>query len=282
MRTEGKSLVEHAPASISETVVRPMSRHRCATTSGCARSYLWTVIVFAAILTGCKSPIDPSQSQCPASPFVSLPATDVWACPPAAAIHEIDADIRVVFLADPTAGTFVCHAQDGSVDLTSLQERAYQALYLLKRLQFDAPLPWTNEPLWTWFIESAQVIEYDPPGLGAIGNVPHFGGGTIYIPAYVPQIIVGRDYVTDQGFPTNVFGFVHEARHAQKQHDCNGTGDVSIPELGAFGVQYYFGLWLAGHVVAPSLTTGERNYALQASESLRASPTAFCTACGGL
>jgi hypothetical protein len=72
-------------------------------------------------------------------------------------IREIDAQIALQFDVDPTPGTLVCHAVDGSADLTRLQERAYQALILIKHLEFDRPLPWTSKSLWEWFIGSTCV-----------------------------------------------------------------------------------------------------------------------------
>lgn len=223
--------------------------------------------VVLLLLCACGSPTSPS-SRCPVGPYV--PLLDItWPCPPASAIREIDAEVTLLFLEDPTAGTLVCRAADGSVDLTRLQERAYQTLYLLKRLEFDAPLPWTDKSLWGWFTSNIRRIQYR-----GTGNPNCCGGNTMNMPAHDAS-----RYRT--GFPTGVFGYIHEARHAEKPHTCDaGSKDRTIAEMGAFGVQYYFGLWVADHLVAPALTVEERNYARQASAFLRT--RAFCTECGGL
>jgi hypothetical protein len=55
-------------------------------------------------------------------------------CPTADEIAAIEARTSLKFEQDPTAGTLVCAASDGSADLTLLQERAYQALLVMHRL----------------------------------------------------------------------------------------------------------------------------------------------------
>lgn len=174
-----------------------------------------------------------------------------------------------MFSSGSTAGTLVCRAADGSRDLTREQERAYQALSLIRRLKFDAPLPWTTESLWAWFTARVHRIEY------VTGQISYFGsGGTIY--AAVPST------AAPPGFPTDVFGLVHEARHADVPHTCGSGRDHTIAERGAFGVQYHFALWTADHAVAPPLTTEDRSYARQVAAQLEATASAFCTPCGGL
>jgi hypothetical protein len=230
-------------------------------------------VVAAAIAAACDvptptlkpSPITPSELlQCPPGPDVPHPQT-LWPCPPASAIREIDADVKLEFLEDPTAGTFVCHAAEGSADLTWLQKGAYQKLWLLKRLQFDTPLPWTTKSLWEWFIGNVHKIQYLRTNYARCCG----SGGVMWLPATSAVF----------GFP-DPSGLVHEARHGdRKPHTC-GTKDQTISEMGAFGVVYYFDLWLADHVLSPDLTVEERNYARWLSEVLRVG--AFCVDCGGL
>jgi len=249
-------------------------------------------LVAVITITACQRPTDPTKpaafqsASCPVPPNVALQtkATD-WPCPSASVIQEIDSQVTLQFQEDSTAPTLVCHASNGSVDLTSSQEHAYQTLYLIKRLQFDAPLPWTSLSLWDWFTSHVHVIQYkgsealcclhDVPGGAPIGFIVPAG------PTGPNGLIAGATFPA--GLPTDVFGYVHEARHADGYgHDCDGIRDRNISDLGAWGVQYYLGLWIANHLIAPTLTTAERGYAQQASELLRTGGGAFCTACGGL
>lgn len=224
-------------------------------------------LLIACLGAACGSSTSPSESsRCPVGPYVPL-ADNPWPCPPAAAIAEIDAEISLQFLDDPTAGTLVCRAEEGSADLTRLQERAYQAMYLMKRLQFDTPLPWTSESLWTWFTSSVRGVQYlRVDALSCCLN------GFIRVPA--GDLSRTKSF----GFP-GILGLVHEARHHDKGHTC-GNRDVTIAEMGSFGVQYYMALWLADHAIAPPLTDDERRYARQSAREIRA--RTFCAECGGL
>jgi hypothetical protein len=139
--------------------------------------------------------------------------------------------------------------------------------------------------LWDWFTSHVHVIQYkgsealcclhDVPGGAPIGFIVPAG------PTGPNGLIAGA--IFPSGFPLDVFGYVHEARHADGySHDCDGIRDRNISELGAWGVQYYFDLWLSSHVTAPFLSAAERAYAAQGAPELRGSGAAFCTACGGI
>jgi hypothetical protein len=221
---------------------------------------------------------------CPIPAYVPLQTNAAdWPCPSASVIQEIDSQVTLQFLQDTTAPTLVCHAADGSADLTSLQEEAYQTLVLIKRLQFDAPLPWTSRSLWDWFTTNVHVIQYTgTQDVCCLHNVP----GGVPIGFMEPGGVEGPSGLLPgatfpAGFPIGVGSYVHEARHGYG-HDCGDTMDMNIPELGAWGVQYYFDLWLANHVIAPPLSAAERAYALASAEELRGTGAAFCSVCGGI
>jgi hypothetical protein len=225
----------------------------------------FTVGLLTALLTACGSAAPaPDDSLCPLPAYIPFP-TSGWPCPPAVAMAAIDAVLALEFIDDPTAGTFVCHASEGSRDLTRLQERAYQALSLIERLEFDAPLPWTSQPLWTWFTGNIHRIQFLQTGRSNCCR----SSDTMQIDV---------DAADQSGFPRMVLVLVHEARHADIGHSC-GDKDSSIAALEPFGVEYYLALWLADHVTAPALTPAERVAARNASETLRTS--AFCPPCGG-
>jgi hypothetical protein len=99
----------------------------------------------------------PQPSAAPVSPNVQ---DMIDRCPTAAEIAAIDADHKLSFEYDPTAGTFLCHAADGSKDETLLPERAYQVLVVMQQLQFDQPLPWTDLSLYAWFASTLDGIRF--------------------------------------------------------------------------------------------------------------------------
>jgi hypothetical protein len=172
--------------------------------------------------------------------------------------------ITIEFIGDPTAGTLVCHAADGSADLTRLQERAFQALMLMKQITFDAPLPWTEQTLWAWFVSEVRGIRFR-------GQLSFCCEGT-------RVIVLGVKPAYDDGFPTLIEGLVHEARHADSRHphSCGAGADLTISELGAYGVQYFLNVWMGEHS-GDALTPAERRYSLNRAEWMRA--FSFCQQC---
>jgi hypothetical protein len=190
-------------------------------------------------------------------------------CPTEAEIAAINTDLVLTFDVDPTLEeSLVCTAAEGSVNLSRLQERTYQALLAMQRIQFDTSLPWTNKALYTWLTRAIKGIRFrsdidksfccDPPDTI-----------NILIPEDTPnnfcalatnRWIKGPDFAC--GLRDFVVLLVHEARHNEgKPHtcnrpenlidpDCNETkpcSDNTLSELGAWGVQYYLLKWLADH-----------------------------------
>ncbi len=143
------------------------------------------------------------------------------------------------FESDPTAGKLVCSAAAGSADLTRLQKNAYNAILVMKAIQFDAPLPWTDQPLYDWFLDTIRAIRFrsDIAAHTCCGTPP-----TINIKTELHALY--SDRWTAVGKLTALF--VHEARHTYKAHTCNGK-DNTVAEMGSYGVEYAFDQWLAFH-----------------------------------
>ena len=185
-----------------------------------------------------------------AEPVANWPPTvdEILAeCPTAAEIAEVDSQIDMRFRDDPTAGRLVCTAAAGSADLTREQKNAYNAVLIMKELKFDAPLPWTDQPLYDWFTDSVDSIIYR----GDIRN-PAFdvSKSTIWMKAD-PQAFHSDRWTAVSSL---VGLYVHEARHAVALHTCTKYQDKTIAELGATGVETRFYEWLAYHSDAAFLT----------------------------
>lgn len=169
--------------------------------------------------------------------------TLISSCPPAAEVAAINADLTLSFDGDRTAPALVCTAAAGSANLTRLRERAYQALRVMRQVQFTRPLPWTGQPLYAWLNQAIDGIRFrndiafsfccDPPrviniqtqNLAALSNL-HWA-----------------DPTAGAGLSGLVLVIAHEARHAQiGGHTC-GANDATYSELGAWGVQHDLGLW---------------------------------------
>ncbi len=160
-------------------------------------------------------------------------------CPAAADIAEVDSKIKMSFEADPTSGRLVCTTAVGSADLTREQKNAYNAILIMKKIKFDAPLPWTDQPLYDWFTGTIQGIRYrsDIASHSCCGTPP-----TINIRAELHAFY--SDRWTAVGALMRLY--VHEARHTFMAHQCQGR-DNTLAELGAYGVEARLYEWLAYH-----------------------------------
>jgi hypothetical protein len=165
-------------------------------------------------------------------------------CPTSAELAAIDADISIAFESDPAAGSLVCEASTGSVNLTRFQERAYQALRVMREIRFSRALPWTSQSLYDWFVAAIDGIRFrdaifsfccDPPNVINIAASPNSAA-----------LFTARWMAADAplGLEDLVALLVHEARHNEgKPHTCAGIDDQSVGELGAWGAEYYLELW---------------------------------------
>jgi concanavalin A-like lectin/glucanase superfamily protein len=207
----------------------------------------------------------PPARRTPERADVTLPEPDLSpadrflaACPTAEQVSSIDKDLRLSFEADPTAGEpLACTSAQGSRDLTVFKKAIYNTLRLMKRLEFDQPLPWTKEPLYTWFVRNIRGIRFRSDIANSACCDPARVLGIVTPNSRVPAF-TSRWHEPALGGGINVrLGlFVHEARHAEgKPHTC-GTRDNTLDELGAWGVNYYLLRWLAEHTDQAFFSSG--------------------------
>lgn len=174
------------------------------------------------------------------------PVEDLIAnCPSSAEVSGFNADLAITFEGtDPSSGTLVCHASDGSTDLTRFQERAYQALRVIQTIHFSRSLPWTSQNLYDWFVSSIDGIRFrsdidvsfccDPANVIDIRAAPN--SAALFTNRWM-------DSAAPIGLTGLVALLVHEARHNNgRPHTC-GNDDQTVGELGAWGAQYYLELW---------------------------------------
>jgi hypothetical protein len=233
-------------------------------------------------------------------------------CPTAAEIADVKTRLTLTFPGDPTAGTLACTAAAGSADLDPLQKRAYQTVIILKYLQFDKPLPWTDKQLYDWFTTNVRGITYEYHTGAAQGVDKDYNydyccdpGGIIHMNVHPDDLLMtenawvngngdpgpGGDMGTGLEFVTAIY--VHEARHADNNfgivHDCdNKTKDQTLAEMGAYGAEYYYFYWLAYHsdrdfLLAPGFNPNtyrqaaifDANFVLSLGFCSQTSPTPF-------
>jgi hypothetical protein len=169
----------------------------------------------------------------------------IAACPSAADVAAISADLDISFGSDPTGGTLVCTAAAGSANLTRAQNRAFQALRVMRQLQFTRPLPWTAQPLYTWLNQAIDGIRFrgdislsfccDPP---RVVNIAIPNTAAVGAPRWI-------DPQTGAGVSGLMAVIVHEARHSQGPGHTCGANDATYRELGAWAIQHDLKVWLA-------------------------------------
>ncbi len=202
-------------------------------------------------VAGVRTPRLPSAVPPTPRPSLERPveSVDVFLarCPTAEEIASVDADLALTFEQDPTAGTLACQAHDGSEDLTLLQQRAYQAVLLLRRIPFDAPLPWTDLGLYEWFTGTIHGIRFR--GDMETSFCCDSGGVMSIQTRNLSALTTDRwiDPAAATGMADLVVLFVHEARHNEGYGHTCGTNDNTMAEMGAWAVQVYLWEWLADH-----------------------------------
>jgi Repeat of unknown function (DUF5648) len=176
---------------------------------------------------------------------------DLAKCPTPAEVATVNAELALSFETDPSAPALVCHASQGSVDLTLMKRRAYRTLLAMKRAVFDAKLPWADtRSVWTWLVNES--------GVTGIRFRSDIATSSCCSPANTINVLVtANSYLalTDLWNQNNIAGglgdvmalIVHEARHNQGlPHTC-GTNDQTLEEMGAWGAQTSFWQWIAAH-----------------------------------
>ena len=160
----------------------------------------------------------------------------------------MDADFKISFEFDPTTGSFVCDASTGSADLTALQKRAYQTIYVTRLLHFSQSLPWTDQQLYDWLAGTIDGIRFVEVGYSHCCEPENI----IVVALNSESVLLKTDKWIDEtlgeGLMNSTLLYVHEARHNEGYHHLCTTrngDDNTLDEMGAWAVQYYLSLWIA-------------------------------------
>lgn len=204
------------------------------------------------------APVTPTPSPSPSRPPVVRAASIdefLASCPSAADVRSVNAELLLVFDADPTRGEPpACTAAAGSADLTLFEKRVYQALLALRQIEFDAPLPWTSQSLSVWLPSAIRSIRFaDVANSFCCEPGDRIVVKTATNRADDNSCLMGGDATRwiARDFPCGMDAFlallVHEARHNQgKPHTC-GSKDQTIAELGGWSAQYHVLRWFSEH-----------------------------------
>jgi len=222
------------------------------------------------------SPVSTATQPPTPTPAVATIVQLLDRCPTSAELASVNASLSMTFTSDPTAGQLVCTAAEGSRDLTLLQERAYQAVLMFTWIRFDAPLPWTDLTLDQWFAKAIHGVAFANDYQDSYCCLP---GAVIAIQSK-NLAVLSTTLAPWDSVRWLAALYVHEARHNEGYtHTCTtgdraGVNDNTIAELGAWGVEYYFTLWLGTHS-DPRVVPEELRPAVRA-EATSFVPRFFC------
>jgi hypothetical protein len=139
----------------------------------------------------------------------------------------------------------------------------------MRRLTFDAPLPWTPGSVYDWLIASIRGIRFR--GEDVANSFCCSPANTINVRAVLGPNNSGLASII---FPTDVRAavglgvlFAHEARHNNGfPHTCPPFNDRTLSELGAWGVQYHLETYLSTRSDPAFISAAGRTGFMQAAQ----------------
>jgi len=225
-------------------------------------------LISIVVATGCGSASTTPTAPSSASTATFRDANAIIAqCPTPAEVAASDRDLTITFESDPTVGQTVCSATQSSRDLTLLQAQVYRVLTVMREITFDAPLPWTSDSLYGWFVSSISGIRIrgdretsfccNPDGVINI-QAQHLAAFLSSEFQYVGSLMVlfVHEARHNNGFPHTCFvdlktGPRPDTRISRSQEEfagvLPGSNDDTIAQLGAWGVEYHLKIFLGSH-----------------------------------
>ena len=227
-------------------------------------------VVIVVMLSGCGDGLlQPSGSNAGPPPLPSVPTfldLRLAGCPTVEELASV-ADHKMIFDPSTSAGPLLCRESERSRDLTYSQKRVFWSLILMKELRFDAPLPWTDKPLYDWYRDTINGVR-----INATEGTSHYSSSDRTVIMHVnAESSVSLRWSSIQQF---IGLLVHEVRHAEAGGHLCGTLDNRVSDLGAYGAQNLFFTWIAEHSDPAVIPVEYRPYAAYAACVQRG--TAFC------
>ena len=207
----------------------------------------------------------------PTSAYAEIPGTEQIAdidafleqCPPQDELEILQRDFVVLVepaseRGDPYA-PYSCNSTVTPTTTLSDASAIYQALRVIRHMKLSEPLPWTDLHPYEWLkskigaIVVSSTTEYDHccRSVSVAGRSGRTQAMTIRR-ASADLLEWRRVWVNRQsgvGLAGLVLLIFHEARHVDVPHTW-GSGDATLSEMGAWGVQYTIAQWIADGRVA--------------------------------
>ncbi|MBN1859265.1 hypothetical protein JW848_08685 [Candidatus Bipolaricaulota bacterium] len=199
------------------------------------------------------------------------PITDIDAflaqCPPQDELEILQRDFAVLYEPGPQpepgrGGSSAAYRCGGSITTaTPLSDASaiYQALHVIRHMKLSEPLPWTDLHPYEWLkskigaIVVSSTMESDHCCKSV--DVSWKSGRTLAVTirsASGDPLDWRRSWINRQsgvGLEGLVLLMFHEARHVDVPHTW-GSGDATLSETGAWGVQFTIAQWIADGRIA--------------------------------
>ncbi|MBU1050362.1 hypothetical protein KKG90_10105 [Candidatus Bipolaricaulota bacterium] len=176
---------------------------------------------------------------------------------------------------------YTCYELSGAIRTPSDQLAIIQALRVIRHMRLSRPLPWTDLHPYEWLKSRIGAI--------AVSDTASFNHccHTVF-PIGKPQGVqamtlqkaddkllayrmVWRDPSAGTGMGNLILLILHEARHIDLPHDCDGIDDSSLRYMGAWGVQITVAQYLAAGWIDIGLSQQDRQHLAFLAEDLQSS-----------
>lgn len=195
-------------------------------------------------LSSCTFPKQSAMASC-ARDYDSLDAI-MTSCPLDCELSSIDMDFEIVFDEAASMPTYGCNDGQDPVGGTNPRLVLYQVLRAMAALEFDQPLPWTELSLYDWLTTTIDGFSISDTE----GSFCCDDQGRMVLSSELLNVPLPARWDSPHngvGLCDVVGLIVHEARHTQVgPHTC-GESDLTPDEMGAWGAEYHFYVWLAEH-----------------------------------
>jgi len=216
-------------------------------------------------------PTDRPTTQIPEEPLpLPTPVENVEivlsTCPTESELERFNTDFHILFDSAIAFPPYDCQNGTGPGGEVNPKLVLFQGLRVIHALQFNQPLPWTELSLYEWLkgaIHGIVITDVEYSYCCEAGNEIVLKG----------ELLSQTDYQawanpqSGVGLMSLVGLIVHEARHAEiGGHTC-GSDDLTLEELGAWGVQYYLFLYMVENSAPDFFTQEQRQVASQHADT---------------
>ncbi len=176
---------------------------------------------------------------------------------------------------------YTCREPSSAIRTASDQLTIIQALRVIRHMRLSRPLPWTDLHPYEWLkskigaiaVSDTASFNYCCHTVFPIGKPQGVSAMTLQKAddKLLAYRMVWRDPSAGTGLGNLLLLILHEARHIDLPHDCEGIYDSSLNYMGAWGVQITVAQYLAAGWIHIGLSQQDRQHLAFLAEDLQSS-----------